>query len=108
VSSSVSWQLTTAPNTRVQPIPPSVFPSTYRSDAQQQETTSVTKVEGQVSSQQQRVGREDTRYSKEEIDVDINRSSSRRGRNQYEREDVRIYEERDRNRYPEVELTREK
>ncbi|KIX94988.1 woronin body major protein [Fonsecaea multimorphosa CBS 102226] len=89
------------------PIPISVFPSTYRSvDASAQETT-VTKVEGEVQLPRtsSRVGREDTRFSKEEVDISYRDSRPRR--DQYQREDVRVYEERDR-RYPEVDLTREK
>ncbi|KIW76324.1 woronin body major protein [Fonsecaea pedrosoi CBS 271.37] len=88
------------------PIPISVFPSTYRSDASAQETT-VTKVEGEVQlpGTSSRVGREDTRFSKEEVDISYRDNRPRR--DQYQREDVRISEERDR-RYPEVELTREK
>ncbi|KIW89656.1 woronin body major protein [Cladophialophora bantiana CBS 173.52] len=88
------------------PIPISVFPSTYRSDASAEETT-VTKVEGEVQLPRpsSRVGREDTRFSKQEVDISVRDSRPRR--DQYQREDVRVYEERDR-RYPEVELTREK
>ncbi|KIX09500.1 woronin body major protein [Rhinocladiella mackenziei CBS 650.93] len=94
------------------PIPISVFPSTYRSDASSEETT-LTKVEGEVQlpPTSSRVGREDTRFSKEEVDITYRDSRPRR--DQYQRDDVRIYEERDRerirdSRYPEVELTREK
>jgi len=88
------------------PIPPSVFPSTYRSEASAQETT-VTKVEGEVQlPNSSRVGREDTRFSKEEVDISYRDNRPRRDQ-QYQREDIRIREERD-SRYPEVELSREK
>jgi len=89
------------------PIPISVFPSTYRSDASAQETT-VTKVEGEVQlpNTSSRAGREDTRFSKEEVDISYRDNRPRRD-HQYQREDIRIREERD-GRYPEVELTREK
>ena len=86
------------------PIPISVFPSTYRNDASSEETTE-TKVEGKVQVGG-RDGREDTRYSKQEVDIDI-RDDRRR-----DRDDIKVYEERDRivrdSRYPEVELNREK
>ncbi|EXJ91060.1 hypothetical protein A1O1_04167 [Capronia coronata CBS 617.96] len=92
------------------PIPISVFPSTYRSDASSQETT-VTKVEGEVQlpGTSSHVGREDTRFSKEEVDLTY--KDGRPRRDQYTKEEVRISEERGRVRdtgYPEVELTREK
>ncbi|KAL2431931.1 Woronin body major protein hexA [Exophiala dermatitidis] len=95
------------------PIPISVFPSTYRSDASSRETT-VTKVEGEVQlpPTSSRVGREDTRFSKEEVDITYQDNRPRRDQSTTAREDVRIFEERDRvvrdSRYPEVELTREK
>ncbi|KAK5942131.1 hypothetical protein PMZ80_006085 [Knufia obscura] len=54
------------------PIPVSVFPSTYRNDATSVETTTETKVEGEANQgEPQRVGREDTRFRKEEETVDV-------------------------------------
>nr|KAK5440875.1 Beige protein-like 1 [Exophiala xenobiotica] len=88
------------------PIPVSVFPSTYRSDAQASTETTVTKVEADLQ-QPSRVGREDTRFSREEIDITTGESNRPRREQTTQREDLRIYEERDR-RHPEIELTREK
>jgi hypothetical protein len=89
------------------PIPPSVFPSTYRSDAPTQDTT-VTRVEGEVQlPPNSRVGREDTRFSREEVDINVRGNRPRRDQQQFQRDDVRIFEERDRRRNPEVELSRE-
>ncbi|KAK5077307.1 hypothetical protein LTR64_005210 [Lithohypha guttulata] len=53
------------------PIPISVFPSTYRSDATSVETTTETRVEGEVNqgANTQRVGREDTRFHRKEETV---------------------------------------
>lgn len=108
------------------PIPFSVFPSSYRSDAAT-ETTRV-RVEGEAnlrSGGASRVGREDhetryssfsaslpnrkerTRYEEEEVRV-YEKDSTRRPRR---REDVTTYEEEDRyrqERFPEVELSRER
>ncbi|KAJ9635266.1 hypothetical protein H2204_005826 [Knufia peltigerae] len=94
------------------PIPVSVFPSTYRSDAQnstEETSATFTKVEADTRQQPSRVGREDTRFSREELDITTRESNRPRREQQGTRreEDVRIYEERDR-RYPEVELRREK
>ncbi|KUL92079.1 hypothetical protein ZTR_02619 [Talaromyces verruculosus] len=101
------------------PIPFSVFPSSYRSDAVSE--TTQTRVEGEVEiNTTSRVGREDTAgaplpdprvYGKEEVDVRI-RTDDRRPHSRYE--ETRVYEERDRfydNRqpnYPQVELSRER
>ncbi|KAI1622415.1 woronin body major protein [Exophiala viscosa] len=74
-------------------------------------TTTVTRVQGEVSAAgpatQQR-GREDTRFAREEVDI---RSRTPGRHTERGREDIRIYEERDRDHrhgHPEVELTREK
>lgn len=96
------------------PIPFSVFPSTYRSDAVSE--TTQTRVEAEVNfDSTSRAGREDTR--KEEVDVRIRTDERLPGRRF---EETRVYEERpryqeerpryqeDRPRYPEVELTRER
>ncbi|KAJ9310165.1 hypothetical protein DTO217A2_451 [Paecilomyces variotii] len=98
------------------PIPFSVFPSSYRSDAVSEATH--TRVEGEVNlDRTSRVGREDTRiaaplpdpnvYGKEEVDVDVRYTSDdrRRPARRYEESDL-VYEERE--RYPEVELSRER
>ena len=80
----------------------SIFPSSYRNDAQQQETTE-TRVEAEINTQE-RVGRED-RYTSFEANVN-------RGDRPRRKEDVRIYEERERyqerDRFPEVELARDR
>ncbi|ODH26412.1 woronin body major protein [Paracoccidioides brasiliensis] len=83
------------------PIPFSVFPSSYRSDAVSE--TTHTRVEGEVKlTGASRVGREDTAYegpfpshSHQEVDVHIH-------------SDRRQHDEFPRSRYPEVELTRER
>ncbi|EED17512.1 Woronin body protein HexA, putative [Talaromyces stipitatus ATCC 10500] len=116
------------------PIPFSVFPSSYRSDAVSE--TTQTRVEGEVEiNRTSRVGREDTAgaplpdprvYGKEEVDVRI-RTDDRRPRTRFE--ETRVYEERDRfydkqstypqaatypqttydqANYPQVELSRER
>lgn len=108
------------------PIPFSVFPSSYRSDAAT-ETTRV-RVEGEATlpaGGASRVGREDhetryssfsaslpnrkerTRYEEEEVRV-YEKDSTRRPRR---REEVTTYEEEDRHRqerFPEVQLSRER
>lgn len=95
------------------PIPFSVFPSTYRSDAVSE--TTQTRVEAEVNfDSTSRAGREDTR--KEEVDVRIRTDERLPGRRF---EETRVYEERPRyqeerprypeeRQYPEVELTRER
>ncbi|KAE8553621.1 hypothetical protein TMatcc_006933 [Talaromyces marneffei ATCC 18224] len=101
------------------PIPFSVFPSSYRSDAVSE--TTQTRVEEEVEiNTTSRVGREDTVgaplpdprvYGKEEVDVRI-RTDDRRPHSRYE--ETRVYEERDRfydnkqSNYPQVELSRER
>ncbi|KAK5027582.1 hypothetical protein LTS07_004266 [Exophiala sideris] len=96
------------------PIPISVFPSSYRNDANKEaETTTVTRVQGEVSTQGPALDqrREDTRFAREEVDIRTT-DNTRRPRDRHterEREDIRIYEERDHpQRHPEIELTREK
>ena len=95
------------------PIPFSVFPSSYRSDAVTTETDQV-KVEGEVNLPSSRVGREghEARYSYSETDryreddvrVEEDRTYRRRpGRREEKvREEVRIYErdQRDREERP--------
>lgn len=94
------------------PIPFSVFPSSYRSDAVSETTR--TRVEGEVKvDRTSRVEREDTRisaplpdprvYGKEEVDLRI-RQQRRPGCYG----ESSVYEERVENRYPEVELSRER
>lgn len=82
------------------PIPVSVFPSTYRSDATSVQATTETKVEGEVSqgAATQRVGREDTRFRKEET-VDVSYGKPQR---EERPDDYRIVEETriQENRYP--------
>ncbi|KKA23408.1 Woronin body protein HexA [Rasamsonia emersonii CBS 393.64] len=94
------------------PIPFSVFPSSYRSDAVSE--TTQTRVEGEVNfDRTSRVGREDTAgrlsdprgYGREEVDLRI-RTDDRRPARRYE-ESV-SYESRERDRYPEIELSRER
>jgi len=100
------------------PIPFSVFPSSYRSDAVSE--TTQTRVEGEVNfDRTSRVGREDTRiaastalpdsriYGKEEVDVRA-RSDDRRQPRRFEDQQTTVYEERVSNRHPEVQLTRER
>ena len=88
------------------PIPFSVFPSSYRSDAVTKETEKV-KVEGAVNLPSSRVGREGhearyrysetDRYREDDIRVQEDRTSRRRpGRRE---EEIRIYE-RDREERP--------
>ncbi|EQL31785.1 hypothetical protein BDFG_06004 [Blastomyces dermatitidis ATCC 26199] len=83
------------------PIPFSVFPSSYRSDAVSE--TTHTRVEGEVNlTGASRVEREDTGYEgqlppRTHQDVDIHIHSDRR-----------YHEEYPRTRYPEVELSRER
>ncbi|KAI9812324.1 MAG: hypothetical protein M1827_004773 [Pycnora praestabilis] len=107
------------------PIPFSVFPSSYRSDAEQ--STTQTRVEGEVNlpSRNSRVGREGheaqyssfstslphgrdrTRYEKEEVNV----YEDDRDRRPRRKENVTIYEEEHRSRHdhnPEVEFSRER
>ncbi|KAI4154549.1 MAG: hypothetical protein LQ340_001605 [Diploschistes diacapsis] len=82
------------------PVPFSIFPSSYRNSDVREETT-VTKVEAEVDTK--RVGRED-RYSS--FEANINKEDRPR-----RREDIRVYEERDRHerdRFPEVELSRDR
>ncbi|KAI9709993.1 MAG: hypothetical protein M1820_003071 [Bogoriella megaspora] len=72
------------------PIPFSVFPSSYRSDAVTTETTTV-EAEGQLPARSSRVGREGhetTRYSSYEAELPARRKGGRRTE-----EDVHIYEE---------------
>ena len=80
-------------------MPFSIFPSSYRSEVADE--TSVTKVETEVD--RQRVGREDRYSSFEEKTYKEDRPRRR--------EDIRVYEERDRyerDRFPEVELSRDR
>ncbi|CRG87717.1 Woronin body major protein [Talaromyces islandicus] len=102
------------------PIPFSVFPSSYRSDAVSE--TTQTRVEGEVDiNSTSRVRREDTvgvaaaqqlpdprRYGKEEVDVRI--SEDRRRYEPATTTTTRVYEERDRyyNNQPQVELSRDR
>lgn len=82
------------------PIPISVFPSTYRSDATSVETTTETRVEGEVNqgSATQRVGREDTRFREKETTVYGRTQEERPGR---QTEEFRVVEEqRVSDRYP--------
>ncbi|KAH8701737.1 putative Woronin body protein hexa [Talaromyces proteolyticus] len=97
------------------PIPFSVFPSSYRSDAVSE--TTQTRVEGEVEiNRTSRVRREDTvgaqqlpdprLYGKEEVDVRI-RTDDRRPAARFE--ETKVYEERDRYPdYPQVELSRDR
>ena len=81
------------------PIPVSVFPSTYRNDATSVEATTETKVEGQVSqgAATQRVGREDTRFRKETVDVSYGKPQREERPDDYRIvEETRIQD----NRYP--------
>ncbi|WEW55969.1 hypothetical protein PRK78_001404 [Emydomyces testavorans] len=101
------------------PIPFSVFPSSYRSDAVSE--TTHTRVEGEVklAGTASRVGREDTRfegpfpdsrvYGKEEVDSRYTKSEYHPVRT-HSREDFHVHEERPalRERYPEVDLSRER
>ncbi|RJE25109.1 Woronin body major protein [Aspergillus sclerotialis] len=108
------------------PIPFSVFPSSYRSDAVP-EPTRDSRVEGEVNlDRTSRVEREDTRtsaplpnprvYGKEEVDLDVRvreNRQSRRSDEQFAYEDRvndRFTDRFDRvqDRYPEVDLTRER
>ncbi|KAL8739712.1 MAG: hypothetical protein Q9190_007513 [Brigantiaea leucoxantha] len=110
------------------PIPFSVFPSSYRSNVEE-ETTRV-RVEGEANlpSSASRVGREDqeTRYSS--YSASIGKKDNRDSRSRYDREEIRVYEEdrdrrphreenvivheedryRQRDHFPEVELSRER
>ncbi|KAI1943564.1 hypothetical protein LOZ66_000147 [Ophidiomyces ophidiicola] len=102
------------------PIPFSVFPSSYRSDAVSETTHS--RVEGEVKltgAAASRVGREDTHHEgplpaprvhgNEEVDHRYSKTEYRPVRTQI-REDYRVYEEAPpaaRERYPEVDLARE-
>jgi hypothetical protein len=96
------------------PIPFSVFPSSYRSDAVSE--TTLTRVEGEVNlDHTSRVEREDTRisaplpdprvYGKEEVDLHIR--DERRPARRFD-DYTSVYEERVDNRYPQVELARER
>ncbi|KAL6238067.1 hypothetical protein BDW75DRAFT_237757 [Aspergillus navahoensis] len=96
------------------PIPFSVFPSSYRSDAVPKTTLAVERVEGEVNLvSTSHVEREDTRtsaplpdpkvYGKEEVDLHVKRRSDRRGDN-WTVIDERVQE----TRYPQVELARER
>ena len=84
------------------PIPFSIFPSSYRNDATTEATQ--TRVEGEVN--QQRVGRED-RYSSFELNLPHKEEDRPR-----RKEEVRVYEERDRNRerdrHTQVEFSRDR
>ncbi|EAS31259.2 woronin body major protein [Coccidioides immitis RS] len=102
------------------PIPFSVFPSSYRSDAVSE--TTHTRVEGEVklAGTASHVGREDTRYegplrdprayAREEVDTRHVESSEYRPVRTHTRDDFQVYEERPAppDRYPEVELARER
>ncbi|MCJ1409916.1 hypothetical protein MMC19_004000 [Ptychographa xylographoides] len=97
------------------PVPFSIFPSSYRSDVAEETTATRTRVEGEVNTE--RVGREghETRYSsfsaslpgrgrqeQEEVKV-YDEDRNRRPRRT---EDIKVYEERE--RFPEVELARDR
>ncbi|THC91158.1 hypothetical protein EYZ11_009371 [Aspergillus tanneri] len=100
------------------PIPFSVFPSSYRSDAVPETTLVTERVEGEVNlDRTSRVEREDTRtsaplpdprsYGKEEVDFRFQSDSraTRRGPDEY----TVVQEARGQSsRYPEVDLTRER
>ncbi|KAL4952241.1 hypothetical protein BDW69DRAFT_185603 [Aspergillus filifer] len=100
------------------PIPFSVFPSSYRSDAVPETTLAAERVEGEVQlDRTSHVEREDTRtsaplpdprvYGKEEVDLHFERRSERperRGADSFTVVDERVQE----NRYPEVDLARER
>ncbi|KAL4808727.1 hypothetical protein BDV18DRAFT_157668 [Aspergillus unguis] len=96
------------------PIPFSVFPSSYRSDAVPEPTLAAEGVEGEVQlDRTSHVEREDTRVSaplpdpevfgKEEVDLHFERQSDRRGDNRTV-VDERVQEAR----YPQVDLARER
>ncbi|KAL4799649.1 hypothetical protein BDV19DRAFT_376109 [Aspergillus venezuelensis] len=100
------------------PIPFSVFPSSYRSDAVPETTLAAERVEGEVQlDRTSHVEREDTRtsaplpdprvYGKEEVDLHFERRSERperHGADSFTVVDERVQE----NRYPEVDLARER
>ncbi|KAL2868512.1 putative Woronin body protein HexA [Aspergillus lucknowensis] len=98
------------------PIPFSVFPSSYRSDAVPETTLVTERVEGEVNlDRTSHVEREDTRtsaplpdprvYGKEEVDLRFERRSDRRGADDF----TVVADERvQSDRYPEVELARER
>lgn len=96
------------------PIPFSVFPSSYRSDAVPEPTHQ--RVEGEVNlDRTSRVEREDTRtsapipdprvYGKEEVDLDVRVRENYPPRRQ---DDYNVYDERVKERAPEVDLARER
>ncbi|RDW72475.1 putative Woronin body protein HexA [Aspergillus mulundensis] len=96
------------------PIPFSVFPSSYRSDAVPETTPAPERVEGEVNLvSTSHVEREDTRtsaplpdpkvYGKEEVDLHVERRSDRRGDN-WTVVDERVQE----SRYPQVDLARDR
>ncbi|KAL4925769.1 putative Woronin body protein HexA [Aspergillus undulatus] len=108
------------------PIPFSVFPSSYRSDAVPETTLAAERVEGEVNlDRTSHVEREDTRTSaplpdprvhgKEEVDLHFERRSERperRGADTFTVVDERVQESRypaaQDNRFPQVDLARER
>ncbi|KAI9732220.1 MAG: hypothetical protein M1834_004317 [Cirrosporium novae-zelandiae] len=113
------------------PIPISVFPSSYRSDAVSE--TTHTRVEGEVNlPRTSRVEREDTRFESvsasppqallkppkspksshyEKSEVFIEERERQHEHRPHRREEIEVFEEEDRyreNRFPEVELSRER
>ncbi|BCS29416.1 putative Woronin body protein HexA [Aspergillus puulaauensis] len=97
------------------PIPFSVFPSSYRSDAVPETTLAAERVEGEVNlDRTSHVEREDTRtsaplpdpraYGKEEVDLHFERRSDRRRGDDFTVVDERVQD----TRYPQVDLARDR